>query len=718
MRHRQLRNLTIEVLGLTFGPSSLARFSAEAHGEYNPDADDVGEEYFVQSQAERYVAMNYTLSDSFHFAWRDARDVRPRRDALNHEFYYNRELNRIDSEIEYVLRWDERDKEFHLFNEEFQEFLPDMIHNWERYLQEEKKQPELFNKAEAESILEMDRLLAAGEVTSAFYAVSEPFVADSIRYVNQFVFENGKVTAQYLDVGKFVRDLKPEEAFDVIKTLGEKFGFQVAGEGHGYTYLVSNDIVLTSRQIHDAVLQKLVEQDGISAVEKGVSRWEVRQKDHWDSVDKRSIALDTLYTATQTLGETGVRVARDIRDTVAPIGTLLAAEFYHRRKKKEEEALQTKESNKSKEKKPSLVDRLKQLFSKESIKESHKEKLSKKKVSTEESSVVLFEQKSKIHLQEKEKKSQERARRFRRIGFAARLAPVAGEFGIALPLLAVLAKSEKQERRGVAKRKRRQMLTPQEFVLGHKTRKNKESSRKKRKPVREGRILFANRSDFPSRTNENLWERRRRKAGKRLSPRSPELFSWKEKVKRKSDEKRISQKRKERYLASMVVLLIQKFQSERSYKQTKEEKKDVAVKRNKQKLNEMSFRVVPIEARQRTREQVVSFSLVFALWLLLRRQEPKDEVSKLGRNKENSHILIYEKNKQQGNDLVQLEAAPWILLAIIWYLAMIREQGMAKYISPKNTPSKQTKKKKNKKIYQSVPIQWLPPQGVIFAAAS
>ena len=58
---------------------------------------------------------------------------------------------------------------------------------------------------------------------------------------------------------------------------------------------------------------------------------------------------------------------------------------------------------------------------------------------------------------------------------------------------------------------------------------------------------------------------------------------------------------------------------------------------------------------------------------------------------------------------IQKEPVPWILLSIIWYLAMIRESG------GHNAPKAKVKKKK--KNYQSVQLIDLPPAGIIFAFA-
>jgi len=53
------------------------------------------------------------------------------------------------------------------------------------------------------------------------------------------------------------------------------------------------------------------------------------------------------------------------------------------------------------------------------------------------------------------------------------------------------------------------------------------------------------------------------------------------------------------------------------------------------------------------------------------------------------------------------EETPWILLSIIWYLAMLREQGKAMYI-PK-------KKKSHKKRTRGKKKQWIKTKNPVFS---
>ncbi len=102
--------------------------------------------------------------------------------------------------------------------------------------------------------------------------------------------------------------------------------------------------------------------------------------------------------------------------------------------------------------------------------------------------------------------------------------------------------------------------------------------------------------------------------------------------------------------------------------------------------------------RERQKEAVVRFSFAWTFWLLL----------KMSALREHIHNTDTKDEKQEA--LIQKEPAPWILLSIIWYLAMIRESGAQN--------AQKAKVKKKKKSYQSARLMRLPPAGIIFAYAS
>lgn len=102
-----------------------------------------------------------------------------------------------------------------------------------------------------------------------------------------------------------------------------------------------------------------------------------------------------------------------------------------------------------------------------------------------------------------------------------------------------------------------------------------------------------------------------------------------------------------------------------------------------------------LEKKFKAKEHVLNFSVAFFCWILLI-------------NHKNVLTNEYKNSKKENKELMKQEPTPWVLLAIIWYLTMIRESGMQGV----NVQPKQKKTKKH--TY----YPFFEPQGVIFAYAS
>jgi len=99
--------------------------------------------------------------------------------------------------------------------------------------------------------------------------------------------------------------------------------------------------------------------------------------------------------------------------------------------------------------------------------------------------------------------------------------------------------------------------------------------------------------------------------------------------------------------------------------------------------------------KKKIQEQVLDISIAVLLWFLL--AKPKNVLT-------NEYILMNKENKK----LIVKEQTPWLLLSIIWQLAMIRESGMPA-IQPKI---------KQKKVKKTTFSPLFEPRGVIFAYAT
>lgn len=104
--------------------------------------------------------------------------------------------------------------------------------------------------------------------------------------------------------------------------------------------------------------------------------------------------------------------------------------------------------------------------------------------------------------------------------------------------------------------------------------------------------------------------------------------------------------------------------------------------------------LVDLEPKEK---KVEHFSFAFAMWIVLKLiryhsvLETLEEFVKI--DTKTPLLERIQKDKPQG--LIRKETGQWILLAIIWYLAMIREQGMYS----NQTPPAQKKKQKEVVIY-------------------
>ena len=124
-----------------------------------------------------------------------------------------------------------------------------------------------------------------------------------------------------------------------------------------------------------------------------------------------------------------------------------------------------------------------------------------------------------------------------------------------------------------------------------------------------------------------------------------------------------------------------------------------ALARKLVRTKERTERVIRKKSERREQKHALDFSLAFVVWLFLqKRYRVPLPAWPAGRHES-------KKDKRfRSERLLPKESTAWILLAIIWYLAMIRESGKVSV--------KQQKQKKSK-VFGYTPV--LPMHGVIFA---
>lgn len=197
-------------------------------------------------------------------------------------------------------------------------------------------------------------------------------------------------------------------------------------------------------------------------------------------------------------------------------------------------------------------------------------------------------------------------------------------------------------------------------------RSGKEKLRRQNRKLEKKRVF---------RTNEGF---------KKLTKKERRIFRRKEKkFSVQNEQKRM--RKKEKVLWKMLKRLVQKTEGQRVFRKIKQ----------KERLQKMNIAKKEIrQTKKRERHHVKDLSVALVIWLFLHLAEKRNKVK----------VVPHEQSKK----LIPKEPIPWILLAIIWHLAMIRESGMSIQNKPKKVKKKQT---------HNYPIS-IPPQGVIFAFAS
>ncbi len=339
-----------------FGPSRLARY-------HNPEPDpglyEASKELYEKNVTAILQKSNLDPAQIEAEVARRVQIFMPIRQATDQEFEKQEEDRQLENQSEYVLKFDPRDGQMHLYSPKTDDFMIDLFKNYESYLKD-KGEAHKFNYAEANAVREMDRQIAQGDVKTAVYAVSD--TSGSVRYINQFVDSgSGVFKAQYIDVGQFVRDMTHEEANDVLSRMGIVAGdvsLTKSADG-GYPYLISKTKAFTISEIRDAVIDKLIEVDGVQAVERGLERWQQKIAAASPSSDRivgtPHEPMPSFYALSETLSDAAQNASRDSMHAVDALGTLLAAELLEKTKPKKQEEQVTAEEQ-------TVVERLKKFF--------------------------------------------------------------------------------------------------------------------------------------------------------------------------------------------------------------------------------------------------------------------------------------------------------------------------------------------------------------------
>lgn len=230
--------------------------------------------------------------------------------------------------------------------------------------------------------------------------------------------------------------------------------------------------------------------------------------------------------------------------------------------------------------------------------------------------------------------------------------------GAALFGLRQLAELTKNEKRRVRKHIERR----------YQKMKSKEQNRKKAEALQKKSKEAVNKEKKPFK--KEAWIRTRK---------NKEMRRHRRREKKQSPVREFAISRKELTVWKTLLVLARRLQERKP--------------RMEKKFKQNEGRQIRIQERKRV---AVKFIFALLLWVFLKN--------------ESKHVRFpqsFKREKKIEAPAVK-EPTQWVLLAIIWYLVMIREQRMP-------MRHKKQKKTKQKSLYSS---QALPPSGVIFALAS
>ena len=118
------------------------------------------------------------------------------------------------------------------------------------------------------------------------------------------------------------------------------------------------------------------------------------------------------------------------------------------------------------------------------------------------------------------------------------------------------------------------------------------------------------------------------------------------------------------------------------------------------------------------KEPLEHFSFALSLWMLLKLANFYSNLEFIHTiiTKHEKHSLAEFVTKEKPAELLQKEPTSWLLLSIIWHLAMIREQGLASVAVP--IVKKQQHTQKQKKKTQHIPRGFIGQSGLIYVFSS
>lgn len=626
-------------------------------------------------------------------------------------------LPELDREAVITTEWEvvekESGKKMATWNGDKYTTREELWNNFEQYARFRSEWNDALER-EKTAQQEMENAVVHGDAKGAATWLSHE--SNLARYFQVWEKESdGRIVSRQYDVGLIVgRDITQQEAGHVMNNLSKLYGEKMTSETAAYPHVISKEAIHI-RDVSLAERQEVVFSQKFQASHRDNEMNHLKKESgvHASTI----IAQEThradglVYpqrTSSNFVGDIGGRVINNTRETVQQVFKLFTDE-------------QKLQNTKGRVLGLPVVRGMRSLLSRDGVKEHRSEK------PTERLTLEKIREKP-MRIGEIVRKRQKEMRQT----ITALAIAVDTRVGIAaIPLLiGALAKELPQSVKAVEKsigrheRRKRRVKHSELRIMG----------KRKEKKMFSGRRVFDRRSGEVVRTqskiekrSHNFQERRVRKTSemkrateiRKLKPKKRKRIQLAELARRKERMVGVTRKKEREkgppegsvqridiVLHKTLVRLARKI----TYMEGQRKKKDR--KRSKEKFFLHVFEAVRqqknekiiLDKKETRREIVTRYSFAWVLWLL---------------QESNSIRSMFDpsnnKNLQQTEKLLQTEPRQWILLSIIWYLSMIREQ---KAYSIQHTAYRKKKKSKFKSNNLTLTGLHLPNQAIIFAYGS
>ncbi len=327
-----LSGMTRSVFARARGEIGIAMGMGGGHEAYDVHADEVGMEYLTEEVGKQLQTQGLTGEALDAAVQQRVQTLHSKRVELNRQFWSLEQERAAETTTVYELRRDEQG-EMKFWQPDAEMFLDDMLHNTKRYAQE-TNQPHLYNAQEARAIRDIQKRIVTGEVVAGSYPVWHP--SERVRYFSTFSFEDGKVQTTYTDVGSSKRDLTHQEAVSVMEQVASKHNAEAMYLKRGDTYpvLLAHQRAIDTTTIARMSLAKTIVTDQFAQTEPIRPREEAFTPDLHESVElawletPQSEREDLMHADLMTIAASEPPMPRE-KTEVPYEGTLRAAEHLH-----------------------------------------------------------------------------------------------------------------------------------------------------------------------------------------------------------------------------------------------------------------------------------------------------------------------------------------------------------------------------------------------------